>query len=209
MIKVYSVYDSWSPEQFTLKGNRSFLRTDFEMSSIDKDEADRAFKSCKKQYLDPLLKAKGFLQYKSNAYVRRNQIDVLEYIDLQKEKNGSRTFTVNYALTPLYHRYAFADFWYSERMGMLVCGKDVWWDFADENIARVSFENVAKALEEYVLPWFDANSNVDSIKKLLLTKDRLSVYQQTWLESLENPGDCSGIIEENIKLFGLPKSLGR
>ena len=194
--------------KFKLKGNRSFLRTDYEMSSIDKDEADRAFKSCKKQYLDPLLKAKGFLQYKSNAYVRRNQIDVLEYIDLQKEKNGSRTFTVNYALTPLCLRYAFADFWYSERMGMLVCGKDVWWDYANESVARVSFENVAKALEEYVLPWFDANSNNDSIKKQLLAKERLSVYEQAWLESIDNPGDCPEIIEENIRLFGLPKSLG-
>lgn len=200
--------------RFKLKGNRSFLRTDDEMSSIDKSEADRAFNSCKKQYLDPLLKAKGFLQYKTNAYVRRNQVDVLELIELQKERNGSRTFTVNYALTPLYLRYAFAAFWYSERMGMLVCGKDVWWDYADESMARVSFENVARALEEYVLPWFDAHSNNDSIKKLLLAKQeeqdgRLSVNERAWLESLENPGDCSGMIEENTKLFGLPKSLGQ
>ncbi|MBQ3765505.1 MAG: DUF4304 domain-containing protein [Bacteroidales bacterium] len=195
--------------RFKLKGNRSFLRTDDEMSSIDKSEADRAFNSCKKQYLDPLLKAKGFLQYKSNAYIRRNQVDVLELIELQKEKNGSRTFTVNYALTPLYLRYAFAAFWYSERMGMLVCGKDVWWDYANERIARVSFENVARALEEYVLPWLDTHSYNDSIKKLLLAKERLSVYERAWLESLENPGDCSGMIEENTKLFGLPKSLGQ
>ena len=195
-------------KEFKLRGSRSFLRKDNEMSSIDKSEADRAFKSCKKQYLDSLLKAKGFLQYKTNAYVRRNHVDVLELIELQKEKNGSRTFTVNYALTPLYLRYAFADFWYSERIGMIVCGKDVWWDYADESVARVSFENVAKALEEYVLPWFDTNSNNDSIKKLLLAKERLSVYEQAWLESIENPGDCSGIIEENYKLFSLPKSLG-
>ena len=194
--------------KFKLKGNRSFLRTDDEMSSIDKSEADRAFKLCKKQYLGSLLKAKGFLQYKSNAYIRRNQVDVLELIELQKEKNGSGTFTVNYALTPLCLRYAFAAFWYSERMGILICGKDVWWDYADESIARVSFENVARALEEYVLPWFDAHSNNDSIKKLLLAKERLSVYEQVWLESIENPGDCSEIIEENTKLFGLPKSLG-
>jgi hypothetical protein len=166
--------------KFKLNGSRSFLRTDYEMSSIDKSEANCAFKVCKKQYLDSLLKAKGFLKYKTNAYVRRNQVDVLELIELQKERNGSRTFTVNYALTPLYLRYAFADFWYSERMGMLVCGKDVWWDYANERIARVSFENVAKALEEYVLPWFDACSNDESIKKLLLAKQeeqegRLSV----------------------------------
>jgi hypothetical protein len=90
----------------------------------------------------------------------------------------------------------------------------VWWDYANESIARVSFENVARALEEYVLPWFDACSNDDSIKKLLLAKQeeqdgRLSVNERAWLESLENPGDCSGIIEENTKLFGLPKSLGQ
>lgn len=200
-------------KEFKLRGSRSFLRTDDEMSSIDKAEADRAFKVSKKQYLDSLLKAKGFLQYKTNAYVRRNQADVLELIELQKEKNGSRTFTVNYALTPLYLPYAFATFCFSERIGILVCGKDVWWDYADESVARVSFENVAKALEEYVLPWFDTCSNDDSIKKLLLArqeeqKERLSVYEQAWLESIENPGDCSGIIEENYKLFSLPKSLG-
>ena len=156
--------------KFKLKGNRSFLRTDYEISAIDKSEADRAFKSCKKQYLDPLLKAKGFLQYKTNAFVRRDQIDVLELIELQKERNGSRTFTVNYALTPLYLQYAFSTFCFSERIGILVCGEDVWWDYADESIARVIFENVAKAIEEYVLPWFDACSNDDSIKKLLLAK---------------------------------------
>ena len=195
--------------KFKLKGSRSFLRKDNEMSSIDKSEADRVFKSCKKQYLDPLLKAKGFLQYKTNAYVRRNQVDVLELIELQKERNGSRTFTVNYALTPLYLRYAFADFWYSERIGILVSGKDVWWDYADESIARVSSENVAIALEEYVLPWFDACSNDDSIKKLLLARQkeqegRLSVHERAWLESLDNHGDCSKTIERNIELFRLP-----
>ena len=72
--------------KFEFRGNRSFLRMDYEISSIDKDEADHAFKLYKKQYLDTLLKSKGLKKYKTNAYVRRNQIDVLEYIDLQKEK---------------------------------------------------------------------------------------------------------------------------
>jgi len=49
--------------KFILKGTRPFLRTDYEISSLYKDESDRAFKMYKKQYLDPLLKAKGFLQY--------------------------------------------------------------------------------------------------------------------------------------------------
>lgn len=197
--------------KFKLKGSRSFLRKDNEMSFIDKSEADSAFKSCKKQYLDPLLKAKGFLQYKTNAYVRCNQVDVLELIELQKERNGSMTFTVNYALTPLYLQYAFSTFCFSERIGILVCGEDVWWDYADESIARVSFENVARALEVCVLPWFDACSDDDSIRKLLLAKQkeqegRLSVNERAWLESLDNHGDCSKTIERNIELFRLPKA---
>ena len=196
--------------QFELNGNRSFLRTDDEMQSIDKNEADCAFKLYKKQYLDTLLKSKGFLKYKTNAYVRRNQVDVLEYIDLQKEKNGSRTFTVNYGLTPLYIPHAFINWDNYERIGILICKKDIWWDFANDTIAKVSFENVAKAIEEFVIPWFDARSNDDSIKKMLLDKREdygWSSYKQAWLEAIDHRCNLSETIEENIKLFRLPKSL--
>ena len=198
--------------KFELRGNRSFLRMDYERQSIDKDkdEADHAFKLYKKQYLDTLLKSRGFLKYKTNAYVRRNQIDVLEYIDLQKEKNGSRTFTVNYGLTALYIPHGFINWDINERIGILICNKDIWWDFSNDTIAKVSFENVAKAIEEFVIPWFDAHSNDDSIKKMLLDereKYGWSIYKQAWLEAIDHRCDLSETIEENIKLFGLPKSL--
>ena len=196
--------------KFELRGNRSFLRMDYERQSIDKDEADHAFKLYKKQYLDTLLKSRGFLKYKTNAYVRRNQIDVLEYIDLQKEKNGSRTFTINYGLTALYIPHGFINWDINERIGILICNKDIWWDFSNDTIAKVSFENVAKAIEEFVIPWFDAHSNDDSIKKMLLDereKYGWSIYKQTWLEAIDHRSDLSETIEENIKLFGLPKSL--
>ena len=197
-------------KKFELRGNRSFLRTDDEMQSIDRDEADHAFKLYKKQYLDTLLKSKGFLKYKTNAYVRRNQVDVLEYIDLQKEKNGSRTFTVNYGLTALYIPHGFINWDINERIGILICNKDIWWDFANDDIAKVSFENVAKAIEEFVIPWFDARSNDDSIKKMLLDdreKYGWSIYKQAWLEAIDHRCNLSETIEENIKLFRLPKSL--
>ena len=191
-------------------GNRSFLRTDDEIQSIDKDEADHAFKLYKKQYLDTLLKSKGFLKYKTNAYVRRNPVDVLEIIDLQKEKNGSRTFTVNYGLTPLYIPHGFINWDNYERIGILICNKDIWWDFANDDIAKASFENVAKAIEEFVIPWFDARSNDDSIKKMLLDEREeygWSSYKQAWLEAIDHRSDFTETIEENIKLFKLPKSL--
>ena len=196
--------------KFELRGNRSFLRTDYEIQSIDKDEADHAFKLYKKQYLDTLLKSKGFLKYKTNAFVRRNQVDVLEYIDLQKEKNGSRTFTVNYGLTALYIPHGFINWDINERIGILICNKDIWWDFANDDIAKASFENVAKAIEEFVIPWFDARSNDDSIKKMLLDdreKYGWSSYKQAWLEAIDHRCNLSETIEENIKLFRLPKSL--
>ena len=180
------------------------------MQSIDKEEADNAFKLYKKQYLDTLLKSKGFLKYKTNAYVRRNQVDVLEYIDLQKEKNGSRTFTVNYGLTALYTPHQFLNWDINERIGILICNKDIWWDFVNDDIAKASFENVAKAIEEFVIPWFDARSDDGSIKKMLLD-DRedygWSLYKQAWLEAIDHRYDFSETIEENIKLFRLPKSL--
>ena len=193
--------------EFCLRGNRSFLRMDNGRSLIDRAEADSAFKSCKKQYLDTLLKSKGFAKYKTNAYVRRNQADVLECIELQKEKNGSGTFTVNYALTPLYIHYDYSFFCFSERIGMLICNKDVWWDYADSSIASVSFKNVADAIEEFVLPWFDAHSNDGLLKKMLLRQDPLSIHKQAWLESLENHVGMSETIERNVELFRLPKSL--
>jgi len=196
---------------FKLRGNRSFLRTDYEISSIDKNEADRAFKLYKKEYIDTLLKSRGFLKYKANAYVRRNQIDVLEYIDLQKERNGSRTFTVNYGLAALYISRKFKYWDYNERVGMLICKKDIWWDFADNTKAKASFENVEKAIEEFVIPWFDARSSDDSIKKILLDKSEDYGWnrssKQAWLEVIDNRCNLFETIEENIELFGLPKSL--
>lgn len=205
------MFNNYSKDRnFKLTGNRSFLRTDYEISSIDKNEADGAFKLYKKQYIDTLLKSKGFLKYKTNAYVRRNQVDVLEYIDLQKESNGSRTFTVNYGLTALYIPHQFFNWDIKERIGMLICQKDIWWDFSNDDIAKVSFENVAKAIEEFVIPWFDAHSNDDSLKNMLL--DELEEYGwktsiQAWLEMIDHRSNLSETIEENIKIFGLPKSL--
>ena len=200
-------------KKFELKGERSFLRMHNEMSSINTKEADNSFKIYKKQYIDTLLKENGFYKYKTNAYIRRNKIDVLEFIELQKNtRYGSREFTVNFAITPLYYiHYDFLNF-NRERIGMLICQKDVWWDYANDNIAKISFENVAKAIEDFIIPWFEAHSSDEAIKKMLLDEQekrggRLSEKEQAWLEMLDNHNDYDKTIEDNIKLFSLPKSL--
>ena len=82
---------------------------------------------------------KGFLKYKTKAYVRRSENDVLEYVDLQKDHYGSKTFTVKYALIPLYVKHDFLTYDLGDRLGKLICQKDIWWDYADENTASTSF----------------------------------------------------------------------
>lgn len=201
--------------KFKLKGNRPFLRTDEEMKSIDKKEADKAFKLYKKEHIDTLLKSKGFIKYSTTTYVRRNQVDVLEFIELQKETHGSKTFTVNYAMTPLYVPHNFLSLDFCERIGMLLCKRDIWWDFANDSIAKVRFGNVAKAIEEFVIPWFDSHSNNDSIRELLNEEkktrenkgDRLSDLQQAWLDAIDDYTDCQDVIMGNIALFALPQKL--
>lgn len=197
---------------FNLKGNRSCLRTDDEINSINKEEADSSFEIYKKKYIDTLLMSKGFFKYKTNGYVRCNNVDVLEYIGLQKERYGSKTFTVNCALTPLYIHYDFPQFISDERIGKLILQEDVWWDYVNAEIANVSFANVANAIETFVIPWFDGHSTDDSIKEMLLLKQHnrgyLSLYEQTWLERIDNNKDCSTAIRENAQLFALPKRMG-
>lgn len=143
------------------------IRLDEELKNIDKIAADKAFKVQKKR-LDAFMQANGFVKYKGTAYVRKNAIDVLEYVNLQKEAYGSKTFTVNYALIPLYVPRDFLSLDLGGRLAMLIIDRDIWWDFANENAAEISFSNVMEAISEYLFPWFQYNSNKANLVKSLL-----------------------------------------
>lgn len=200
---------------FKLKGNVFFaVRSEKQMEKIDKKAADNAFKIQKKKF-GAFLKEKGFFRYKTNAYIRRNKADVLEYIDLQKERYGSKTFTVNYAIMPLYVPHDFLSFDLGDRLGTMICGKDVWWDYSNEDVAEVSFQNVADAIERFLLPWFEKCSESEEIKKELLKEQKkrkkyggqLSVYQQKWLDVVDDPVHDEEIINENIRVLELPRGI--
>ena len=202
-------------EEFELQGNVSVaIRSDEEMTSIDKKAADIFFKEQKKK-MDSFLQQKGFVKYKTNSYVRRNNVDVLEYINLQKEQYGSKTFTVNYALIALYVSRSFLSYDLGDRLGKLICDKDVWWDYSNEQIAEVSFRNVMDAIDIYLLPWFEERENKESLKEELLREEAirksyggcLSDIQQAWLDVIDSEEDYSGIISSNIDNFKLPKKL--
>ncbi len=204
-------------KEFTLKGNVvSAIRSDEELALIDKDIADTAFKVHKKA-LAELLKQKGFVKFKSNSFLRRNQLEVLEYIDIQKERYGSKTFTVNYALTSLYVPHSFFSFDISERLGNLICGKDIWWDYSNELAAEESFNNIIEAIDSFLLPWFAEKDTADAIKDMLLSEKkkrenhggRLSDCQTYWLNIIENNTWNNELVAANIETFKLPKKLIR
>jgi len=202
-------------KDFELQGIASgAIRSDEEMKTIDKELADNVFKLQKKK-MDFFIQQKGFVKYKSNSYVRRNKLNVLEYINLQKERYGSKTFTVNYALISLYVPHSFLSFDLGDRLGVLICNKDIWWDYSNEQIAEMSFHNVMDAIEMYLLPWFEERENKESLKRELLSErkkregygGRLSGDQQKWSDVVDSEDDFTEIVSSNIEIFKLPKKL--
>jgi hypothetical protein len=200
------------PIKFRLRGNVSdAIRSDDEMSSVDKKAADKSFRD-KKKKLDLFLQQKGFAKYKTNAYARRNNLNVLEYINLQKEQYGSKTFTVNYALIALYVPHSFLSYDLGGRLGRLICDRDVWWDYSNAEIAEISFQNVMDAIDDFLLPWFEERKSKESLKRELLKEEqkrkkyggRLSDIQQAWLNVIDSEDDYSDIISNNIVTFKLP-----
>ena len=156
-----------SSADFQLVGNGRWMKNDEEMLAFNKEEADQAFKVCKREILDVYLKENGFIKYKTNAYIRLSKNDLLEYINIQKEAHGSRTFTLNIAAIPFYVPHDYITLGFGNRLGCFVKNRDFWWDYQNETIAKESFENVVAALEQYVMPWFhkyeDENVFLDTL----------------------------------------------
>ena len=186
------------------------MRSDDEMLSVDKLEADSAFKKYNKDILWKYLKEQGFYKRKTNSYVRRNDIDLLEYIDLQKECHGSKTFTVNCALMPLYVPTEYMVIGFGNRLGELITSKDIWWDYSNDDIARKSFQNITDAIEQFALPWFQHFNNETAYKKQLKKDARKSYYEydnKTWLDAVDMRHDREYVIAENVKRLKLPQKL--
>ena len=193
---------------FTFAGNRPHIRTEVELANINKEEADQSFKQYKKEFIDTLLLSHGFCQYKTRAYVRINPIGLLEYIDLQKENYGSRTFCVNFSAMPLYWPHEVPVFTFGDRLGSYICGNDVWWDYASAQIAKTSFQNAAEAIEQYVFPWFEEISTEDGYRQKLDSYWNKR-FAAEWLDALENTTDKETLIAQGIITLGLPKKIPR
>ena len=166
---------------FQFYGSGIHSRSDEEMRAINAEEADAAFKRCKKEILDAYMKEKGFSKHNTANYARLNDIGLIEYVNLQKEARGSRTVTLNISLFPLYAPHPFITIGFGERIGELAGGRDFWWDYKDADTAKLSFENIVSALEECVMPWFARYNNETLYEEdLHIEKYRIGHHAIIW-----------------------------
>lgn len=149
------------------------IKTDEEMEGVDPQVADAAYKEMFRSILVEELKKEGFLRYKTVSLVRLSPLHNLEVISLQKEAYGSKTFTVNVAVLPLYAKYSYLVYLFGERIGYFEYGWDYWWDFQNREIARSSFQEVTNLIRKRVLPWFDS---LNTYKKMLRLAKRRNRY---------------------------------
>lgn len=187
-----------------LEGVRDHLRFDAEVETVDRKAADAAFAACYKEIFAPFMKDHGFVGWPQWSFARLNSLDVLEYVHFQKERSGSKTFTVNVGVMPLYVSQHNTMIGFRERLGELVRGQDAWWDDADETIARVSFSNVTRAIERYAFPWFETYRDEAVIKARLIRK---VAGNAGWLQVIDNHDDAMQIMQDNVAELHLPKRL--
>ena len=199
----------WKLSKFKLKGTRKYFRSDLEMQHLDREAADEAYKE-KKKILDDYMISKGFFKHKTNTYIRLNKINVLESINLQKERYGSRTFTVNILLMPMYLPQDSVPFG-GERISYFIGSPDVWWDFGDAKAAETSFKNIVEAVDRFVMPWFEKTSDPECLKSMV--QDHKVPGQLTrndyikWNEVFDSYMELDNVVAENVERMKLPKAV--
>ena len=199
----------WKLSKFKLKGTRKYFRSDLEMQRLDREAADEAYKE-KKIILDDYMISKGFFKHKTNTYIRLNKINVLESINLQKERCGSRTFTVNILLMPMYLPQDSVPFG-GERISYFSGSPDVWWDFGDCKAAETSFRNIVEAVDRFVMPWFEKTSDPECLKNMVQEHKVPGQFTNNdyikWNEIFDSYNDLDDVVLENISRMKLPKAL--
>ena len=199
----------WKLNKFKLKGTRKYFRSDLEMQHLDREAADEAYKE-KKKILDDYMISKGFFKHKTNTYIRLNKINVLESVNLQKERYGSRTFTVNILLMPMYLPQDSVPFG-GERISYFIGSPDVWWDFGDCKAAETSFRNIVEAVDRFVMPWFEKTSDPECLKNMVQEHKVPGQFGKNdyikWNEIFDSYNDLDDVVLENISRMKLPKAL--
>ena len=154
--------------------------------------------------------SKGFFKHKTNTYIRLNKINVLESINLQKERYGSRTFTVNILLMPMYLPQDSVPFG-GERISYFIGSPDVWWDFGDCKAAETSFRNIVEAVDRFVMPWFEKTSDPECLKSMVQDHKVPGQFTRNdyikWNEVFDSYMELDNVVAENVERMKLPKAV--
>lgn len=114
---------------------------------------------------------------------------------------------MNFAVMPLYCGYKHIVISLGDRLGCYISGKDVWWDYASESIAKDSFLNVSTAIEQYIFPWFEQVSTEDGYRTMLLNTRHNKKLAKDWLDAMESIEDKQTLIRQSIVELKLPKKI--
>lgn len=93
-------------------------------------------------------------------------------------------------------------------MGTYISGKDVWWDYASENIAKDSFVNVSTAIKKNVFPWFEQVSTEDGYRTELKNLHNKKLAKE-WIDAMERIEDKESLIQQSVVELKLPKKMQR
>ena len=99
---------------------------------------------------------------------------------------------------------------FGDRLGYFIAGKDIWWDYADDETADLSFQNVLQAVDRFVMPWFEKYDDENAYRKQLKKDSKISFCGYDaglWLEAIDGRSHQKQVIYENIQRLKLPKSL--
>jgi hypothetical protein len=118
-------------------------------------EVDTRYNKQMREYILNPLKDHGFKKYKSVNIARITKDSLFQVINFQKEAYGSKTFTANVTIRPLFIPHKYLTLSPGERLGYFTYGYDKWWSFIDETISNESFNEVKAILFDHVLPMFN------------------------------------------------------
>ncbi len=178
---------------------------------LDKQEANEAFKKCKKEILDVFFAENGFFKYKTTAYVRLSKSGLLQNVNLQKSQFDYERFYVNYEVLPLYLPMKYLEMGLDHRLNNYVRGFGDDWHYRNYEVARINFEDLREAVKICLLPWFEKSCDGENFRQMLMEdKDKKwpGYPNERWRKALErSEEERKAVILENIEKFKLPKRL--
>ena len=107
---------------------------------------------------------------------------------------------------PLYCESEYIVISFGHRLGTYISGKDVWWDYASEDIAKESFDNVKVAIEKYVLPWFAEVSTEEGYRTKLQNIHNKKLAEK-WIDAIDRISNKDVLIKQSIEKLKLPKKM--